>query len=97
IAGDGQLCYLKDTDEIAGMCEHAITELKSYKMGSELTSVLAGAKAIRDGKVHVGKEFSVAAFARHAETDSGAKPVLLMPTCKRGDWRTAAHNIQKLL
>ncbi|KAK7020918.1 hypothetical protein R3P38DRAFT_2534880, partial [Favolaschia claudopus] len=79
VAGDGRLAYL-NTDEIAGMCEHSITGLESYEMGSDLTSV-----------------FSVAAFARHAETDYGAKPVLLMPTCKVGDWRTAAQNIQKLL
>ncbi|KAJ6559761.1 hypothetical protein B0H19DRAFT_1069490 [Mycena capillaripes] len=97
IAGDGRLCYLEDTDEIAGLCEHAITELTTFKMGSDLTSVHAAAKAVREGRIHVGKEFSVAAFARHAPTDYGAKPVLLMPTCKHGSWRAAATNLQKLL
>ncbi|KAJ7877403.1 hypothetical protein B0H14DRAFT_3436109 [Mycena olivaceomarginata] len=79
IAGDGRLCYLDDTDEIAGLCEHANTELETFKMGNDLTAVQVVVKAIREGRVHVGKEFSVAAFARHAATDYGAKPVLLMP------------------
>jgi hypothetical protein len=97
IAGDGRLCYLDDTDEIAGLCEHANAELETFKMGTDLTAVQAAAKAVREGRVHVGKEFSVAAFARHAPTDYGAKPVLLMATCKHGSWQTAVINLQKLL
>ncbi|KAK7021541.1 hypothetical protein R3P38DRAFT_2356444, partial [Favolaschia claudopus] len=71
VAGDGRLCYPEETD---WMCEHAITTLQSQKMGSDLTSVHNAAKAIREGRVHAGKEFSVAALARHTETDYGAKP-----------------------
>jgi hypothetical protein len=97
IASDGRLCYLDDTDEIAGLCEHANTELETLKMGNDLTAVQAVVKAIREGQVHVGKEFSVAAFAWHAATDYGAKPVLLLPTCKHSSWQTAALNLQKLL
>jgi hypothetical protein len=29
IAGDGRLCYLDETDEIAGLCEHVISELST--------------------------------------------------------------------
>ncbi|KAJ7318492.1 hypothetical protein DFH08DRAFT_714589, partial [Mycena albidolilacea] len=36
---------------------------------------------------------SVAAFARHAQSDYGAKPVLLMPTCKK----TSAKILQKMI
>ncbi|KAJ7743351.1 hypothetical protein B0H16DRAFT_1561498 [Mycena metata] len=97
VAGDGRLCYLPDTDEIGGLCEHAMAELESLKMGSDLTSVKAAAKAIREDRVHVGKEFSVAAFARQAESDYGAKPALLMPTCKKSGWKFGAKNLQKLL
>ncbi|KAJ6453050.1 hypothetical protein DFH09DRAFT_1392736, partial [Mycena vulgaris] len=97
IAGDGRLCYLPDTDEIGGLCEHAMAELESLKMGSDLTSVKAAVKAIREDRVHVGKEFSVVAFARHAESDYGAKPALLMPTCKKSGWKFGATNLQKLL
>ncbi|KAJ7934500.1 hypothetical protein B0H13DRAFT_2488347 [Mycena leptocephala] len=81
IAGDGRLCYLDETDEIAGLCEHANSD---------------GASGSRR-RVHIGKEFSFAAFSRHAETDYGAKPVLLMPTCKQGTWQSAALVLQKLI
>ncbi|KAJ6550750.1 hypothetical protein B0H10DRAFT_2242551 [Mycena sp. CBHHK59/15] len=72
IAGDGRLCYLEDTDEIGGLCEHATSCLKTFKMGADLTSVEDAVRAIQAGEVHVGKEFSVAAFSRHAETDYSA-------------------------
>lgn len=97
IAADGRLCYLPETDEIGGLCEHSISELETFKMWSDLTSVKAMVKAIRANRVHVGEEFSVAAFARHAQTDYGAKPVLLMPTCKKGSWKSSAKILQKLV
>ncbi|KAK7033867.1 hypothetical protein R3P38DRAFT_3500041 [Favolaschia claudopus] len=82
IAGDGRACYLPETDEIGGLCEHTISELDTHKVGCDLESIKAASRAVREGRVHVGKEFSVAAFSRHAESDYGAKPVLLMPTYK---------------
>ncbi|KAJ7439531.1 hypothetical protein B0H11DRAFT_2355829 [Mycena galericulata] len=135
IAGDGRLCYLEETDEIGGLCEHAASRLTTLKMGSDtvtessrpVSRLLVPAhegfgsvvgrtnesrrvqikeytnaaeetvKAIRAGEVHVGKEFSVAAFSRHAPTNYGAKPVLLMPTCKKGSWQSSAQILQKLI
>ncbi|KAK7026943.1 hypothetical protein R3P38DRAFT_3524460 [Favolaschia claudopus] len=97
IAGDGRPCYLPETDEIGGLCEHAISELDTHKVGCDLESIKAAARAVREGRVHVGKEFSVAAFSRHAESDYGAKPVLLMPTCKQGSWESSAQLLQKLI
>ncbi|KAJ7471739.1 hypothetical protein FB451DRAFT_1036440, partial [Mycena latifolia] len=89
--------YLEDTDEIGGLCEHASSRLKTFEMGSDLTSIEDAVKAIQAGDIHVGKEFSVAAFSRHAPTDYGAKPVLLMPTCKKGSWQSSAQLLQKLI
>ncbi|KAJ7227439.1 hypothetical protein GGX14DRAFT_511117 [Mycena pura] len=97
IAGDGRLCYLDDTDEIGGLCEHANSHLETFKMGSDLKATEAVVNAIRAGDIHVGKEFSVAAFSRHAEIDYGAKPVLIMPTCKKGSWQSSAELLQKLI
>ncbi|KAJ6609772.1 hypothetical protein B0H10DRAFT_1689310, partial [Mycena sp. CBHHK59/15] len=74
IAADGRLCYLDETDEIGGLCEHATSRLKTFKMGTDLTCVEEAVKAIRAGDIHIGKEFSVAAFSRHAETNYSAKP-----------------------
>ncbi|KAK6995563.1 hypothetical protein R3P38DRAFT_3223442 [Favolaschia claudopus] len=77
IAGDGRLCYLEATDEIGGLCEHAASRLKTFKMGTDLSCAEEAVKAVRSGDIHVGKEFSVAAFARHSDKDYGAKPVLI--------------------
>jgi hypothetical protein len=96
IACDGRLCYLKTTDEIAGLCEHAASEFPSVKMGKNLEVVRAVCQAVHEGKVHVGQEVFVAAFARNDETNYGARPVLVMPTCKRGTYRDSALVIEKL-
>ncbi|KAK7016016.1 hypothetical protein R3P38DRAFT_2786407 [Favolaschia claudopus] len=96
IAGDGRPCYLDGTDEIAGLCEHANTELDTLKMGSDLNAVHAAAKAAREGRVHVGKEFSVAAISRHSARDYGAKPVLIMATCKQNSWQENAKILQMI-
>ncbi|KAJ7925363.1 hypothetical protein B0H13DRAFT_1600513, partial [Mycena leptocephala] len=97
IAGDGRLCYLEDTDEIGGSCEHATPQLKTFKMGDDLTCAEEAVKAVRAGDIHVGKEFSVAAIARYAPDYYDAKPVVLMPTCKKGSWQSSAEILQKLV
>ncbi|KAJ7812163.1 hypothetical protein B0H14DRAFT_2377728, partial [Mycena olivaceomarginata] len=97
ISGDGRLCYLDEMDEIAGLCEHATSRLKTFKMGTDLASVEEAVKAIRAGDIHVGKELSVAAFSWHADTNYGAKPVLFLATCKKGTWQSSAEILQKLI
>jgi hypothetical protein len=92
----GQLCYLPATDEIAGLCEHATSELQSVTMGCNLDVKRTVAHAVRGGKVHVGKEVFVAVFARNDGIDYGAKPVLLMPTCKQGSYKDSALLIEIL-
>ncbi|KAK7013561.1 hypothetical protein R3P38DRAFT_3322523 [Favolaschia claudopus] len=54
------------------------------------------AKAAREGRVHVGKEFSVAAISRHSARDYGAKPVLIMATCKQNSWQENAKILQMI-
>jgi len=68
VASDGRLCYLPETDEIAGLCEHAAAGLPSVKMGKDLSVVRAIAQAVRGGKIHIGKEVFVAAFAKVDDT-----------------------------
>ena len=65
-------------------------------MGQNLQVARAVKQAIRDGRIHVGQEIFVAAFARNDETDYGARPVLLMPTCKRGSFQDAALIMEML-
>ena len=95
VASDGRLCYLTETDHIAGLCEHA-RELPSVKMGDNLDVVRNIARAVKEGLVHIGQEVFVAAFARNDETDYGAKPVLLLPTCKQGSFQESALIIEML-
>ncbi|KAJ7474459.1 hypothetical protein B0H11DRAFT_2282289 [Mycena galericulata] len=52
IAGDGRLCYLEETDEIGGLCEHAASRLTTLKMGSDTNAAEETVKAIRAGEVH---------------------------------------------
>jgi hypothetical protein len=96
VACDGRLCYLADSDEIGGLCEHSATELPSVKMGKNLNVIRAVTQAIRDGKVHVGQEVFVAAIARNDEEDYGAKPILLIPTCKQGSYHDSALVIEMI-
>jgi hypothetical protein len=97
VASDARLCYLTATDEIAGLCEHATAELLlSVKMGTDLTVVRAVRQAVREGKIHIGQEVFVAAFSRNDEEGYGARPVLLIPTCKRGSFKDSALIIEML-
>ena len=84
VASDGRLCYLTATDEIMGLCECATEELNLVKTGKDLCVARAIRQAIQDRKVHVEQDIFVAAFAWNDKTDYRARPVLLMPTCKRG-------------
>jgi hypothetical protein len=95
VASDGRLCYLGETDEIVGLCEHAVS-LESVKMGSNLLAIRAIRQAVRDGTVHIGQEVFVVAFAQNDESNYGARPVLLMPTCKQGNFHGPALHIEKL-
>jgi hypothetical protein len=95
MACDGCLCYLLKTDNIVGLCEHA-SSLPSFKMGTNLAVVRAVSKAICKGTVHVGKEVFVAAFSQNDKTGYGAKPVLIMPMCKQGDFKQAALIMEML-
>lgn len=89
IASDGRLCYLPENDDIAGLYEHSAS-LSSVKTGNDLSVVRRIAQGVRNGEIHVRQEVFVAAFARNDESDYGANPVLLMPTCKQGSYQ--AHN-----
>jgi hypothetical protein len=95
IASDGQPCYLPAMGEI-GLCELAALELPSVKIGHDLGVMHAVAHAVQEGKVHIGKEVFVAAFAWNDEHDYGAKPVLLMPTCKQGSYKDSALIVEML-
>ncbi|KAI4519147.1 hypothetical protein K525DRAFT_206789, partial [Schizophyllum commune Loenen D] len=84
VSGDGRVCYVPKTDQIAGFCQEHVENLNSVEMGPDLTNSMEAARAVKEGKVHIGKEFTCAAILPHSRTDYGARPILLAPTCKRG-------------
>lgn len=94
VACDHHLCYLAETDEIGGLCEHAL-ELESIRMGKDLSVLRAVLRAIKDRKVHIGQEVLVMAISRLDENDYSAKPIGLMVTCKRGTFQDAVLYIEK--
>ncbi|KAL1750390.1 hypothetical protein FB107DRAFT_279674 [Schizophyllum commune] len=97
-AGQGSPCYLPTTDELGGMClEHfaqLLAESGSAALGEHLTDAMAIAQAVREGKVHVGKEFTCAAISVLSEEGYSAKPIHLSATCKQGD---VCHSARLLL
>jgi hypothetical protein len=84
IAGQARPCYLPETDEMAGFCREHVDLLPSVKMGEDVTSVVEASKAVKEGRVHVGKEFTCVAISRHSSTRRGAIPIILSATCKHG-------------
>ncbi|KAF9530963.1 hypothetical protein CPB83DRAFT_874875 [Crepidotus variabilis] len=94
ISCDDRLCYLAETDDIAGLCEHAGSLFPSLKMGERLDVIRAVAAALREGSIHPAQEVLVAAISRNDESGYGARPVLILPTCKRGSFRDAALIIE---
>ncbi|KIK58281.1 hypothetical protein GYMLUDRAFT_246302 [Collybiopsis luxurians FD-317 M1] len=80
IASDPRFCWIPDTDEIGGVCEHASKELQTVKMGADLTVVQELQEAVKEGWVHIAQEVSVLAFSRQSETDYGAKPAVMLLT-----------------
>jgi hypothetical protein len=98
IATEQRLCYLPETDEIAGLCHHS-KSLGSLVMGEDMKVVSEVARAVRITKeVHSAHETTVAAFSRHDSEKYGARPALLLPTCKKDqDFRDTALEIKMLM
>ena len=98
---------LRITDEIVGLSEFETCNrrVKFCQDGEGSMCSSCHRQAIRGGYVHVEQEIFVAAFSRNDETDYGAPPVLLMPTCDFGMllslWRCSVkhgkyHRLAKL-
>jgi hypothetical protein len=87
LATERKVDYIKDTDEMGGLCAEHLSAIETIKVGADLTTVDAAVTAVRDGKLHIAQETSVGAIIRLAETDYGAKPVYMAPTCKKGAWK----------
>ncbi|KAH7878477.1 uncharacterized protein C8R40DRAFT_1021048, partial [Lentinula edodes] len=96
-ASENRLCWCPSTDKVFGLCEHA-KRLGDLRLGKDMKSVEKIVRAVRVEKdIHIAQEISVAAFSLYDENFYGARPVLIMPTCKKGDWKLAAMQNAVLL
>ena len=82
ITGQERPFYLPETDEMAEFCQKHIHHLKSVKMSDNLTNVFEAAQAVKDGKVHIRKEFTCLIIACHAAEQYSTQSVILSPMCK---------------
>ncbi|KIY60999.1 hypothetical protein CYLTODRAFT_315699, partial [Cylindrobasidium torrendii FP15055 ss-10] len=97
INAQSRTCYMRSTDEIGGLCREHVGYLDSVKMGDTLDTAMDASKAVREGRVHIGKEVTCAAIFRHAAEGYGAKPVLLSSTCKQGKWEDGVRIMKTIL
>ncbi|TRM59533.1 hypothetical protein BD626DRAFT_633076 [Schizophyllum amplum] len=84
MAGDGRVCYICKKDAIGGLCREHSGNLSSVRVGDDLANSMEAAEAVKQGKVHIGKEFTCAAILPHSRTNYGARPIIISPTCKHG-------------
>ncbi|KAL1742877.1 hypothetical protein HDZ31DRAFT_65580 [Schizophyllum fasciatum] len=84
LTSDGRPVYLPRTDQIGGTCREHSRRLSTLTIGDDIQVIKSAAEAVRNGEVHIGKEFTIAAICPHSRTHYGAQPILLSPTCKHG-------------
>ncbi|KAJ6603348.1 hypothetical protein DFH09DRAFT_1019322 [Mycena vulgaris] len=99
LATERRVDYLPETDKMAGFClEHLPSSgLVTTKVGADIQTVEAAVAAVREGKVHIAHETCVGAISHLSETNYGAKPVFLGPTCKKGTWLESMRTMQTVL
>ncbi|KAI0078465.1 hypothetical protein K474DRAFT_1706510 [Panus rudis PR-1116 ss-1] len=83
ISQEESACYFPHVNRAGGFCrEHSediVTTLSSFE------SAVSIAEALCENVIHYGKEASVIAMASFSSCVRGAFPVLVSPTCKKGD------------
>ncbi|KAJ6626794.1 hypothetical protein B0H10DRAFT_1941439 [Mycena sp. CBHHK59/15] len=99
IAIERRIDYMPTSDQMAGFClEHLKSSgLETVKVGSGIEVVEAAVAAVKEGKVHIAHETCVGAISHLSETNYGAKPVFMGPTCKKGTWQDTLRTIQIVL
>ncbi|KAJ7787583.1 hypothetical protein B0H14DRAFT_3579585 [Mycena olivaceomarginata] len=89
--------YMTETDEMGGFCIDHLAALETIKVGKDTHTVEAAVSAVKEGKVHISHETSVGAISRLYETNYGAKPVFMAPTCKKGPWQDSLRTIEMVI
>ncbi|KAJ6556912.1 hypothetical protein B0H10DRAFT_2371775 [Mycena sp. CBHHK59/15] len=97
LATERKVVYMTETDEMGGFCIEHLAGLDTIKVGKYTHTVEAAVSAVKEGKVHISHETCVGAISRLYETNYGAKPVFMGPTCKKGPWQDGLWMIEMVL
>ncbi|KAJ6624086.1 hypothetical protein B0H10DRAFT_1943560 [Mycena sp. CBHHK59/15] len=97
LATERKVVYMTETDEMGGFCIEHLSGLDTIKVGKDTHMVEAAVSAVKEGKVHISHETCVGAISRLYETNYGAKPVFMGPTCKKGPWQDGLRMIEMVL
>ncbi|KAJ7805986.1 hypothetical protein B0H14DRAFT_2610775 [Mycena olivaceomarginata] len=97
LATERRIDYVTETDEMGGFCMEHLAELETVKVGKGTCTVEAAFAAVKEGKVHIAQETCVGAIKRLYETNYGAKPVFIGPTCKKGPWQDSLRTMETVV
>ncbi|KAL1690446.1 hypothetical protein GGG16DRAFT_125667 [Schizophyllum commune] len=91
IANEEKIDYFPEKDHMGGNClEHADC-VETLEIGDDTKTVDAAVKAVRDGRLHIAPESTVATISRLSRKGYGARPVLIAPTCKKRTYQQAVR------
>ena len=97
LATERRIDYLPETDQMAGFCLEHVSALETVNVGKDTSTVEAAVSAVRNGSVHISHETSVGAISRLFETNYGARPVFMGPSCKKGPWQDMLRTMETVV
>ncbi|KAJ7914001.1 hypothetical protein B0H13DRAFT_1611972 [Mycena leptocephala] len=97
LSTERRIDYMTETDEMGGFCMEHLAELETIKVGKDTRTVETAVAAVKEGKVQIAHETCVGAIWRLYETNYGAKPVFMGPTCKKGPWQDSLHTMETVV
>nr|GAT42752.1 predicted protein [Mycena chlorophos] len=89
--------YFTESDAMAGLCLEHLANLPTVQVGDDFESIRAAVQLVRDEKVHVADNLSVAAISRLSREGYGAKPVYVAASCKNGTYEDTLRVVMMVL
>ncbi|KAF7289587.1 hypothetical protein HMN09_01320700 [Mycena chlorophos] len=99
IAKSAKVDFFPEFDAMGGLCIEHISELGEggVHIGETLVQIEKAAGLVRKGKLHIGELTTVGAISALSRKGYGAKPVLIVTSCKQGTWKDCLNPIVVLL
>ncbi|KAL1746378.1 hypothetical protein HDZ31DRAFT_81278 [Schizophyllum fasciatum] len=89
--------YIPSKDHIGGLCLEHLGCLGTICVGEDTGVVELAADAVREGRVHVASEATVASISRLSREGYSARPVFIGGTCKQRTWQESVILILYIL